>query len=417
MSSLGDLISGLGNDNTSAITLAGDVFGVVSAGFGAISAGVSVAQLLGIVQSQDQMVLQALSSIETTIDTDFRQLTNDVAANGILDKERDIDLGINDASTIFALLQTYVQNLPSLGETFILDKIQTCVAAVQFFTDYDDKWVIPWGSLVQYQDAWSGTLVPAQTDYVFNYTYVLPQFLRAIYFLQSAIFALQPPLLTAPDIQAIFAKCSARLQPVHDTIMNGIISTRLPTTADVAYVGISADIEVWKSLWYGQQTSLSTPSWDSPDLWPFGAVDIYTSRNNVQSYSPFMPYEFEPDDPGPLPESFCSLVRLRIVDCMKELYITLGLPVVRDAIRSLQVLTSQPVGSGVPYDWWSLRNAASLLGLPQSGSGQAAFWTTLQDLLLQTPPYTGGDLFPVEAQQTYPRTPLPVSFRSLFTPA
>lgn len=212
-------------------------------------------------------------------------------------------------------------------------------------------------------------------------------------------------------------KCSAKLQSVHDTIMNGITSTRLPTPADVAYVGISADLDVWKSPWYGQQTSLSTPSWDSPELWPFGAVDIYTSRNNVQSYSPFMPYEFQPGDPGPLPESFCSLVRLRIEDCMKDLYTTLGLPVVRGTIKSLQVLTSQPVTGGMPYEWWSLRNAASVLGLPQSGSGQTAFWSTLQGLLLKTPPYTGGDLFPVEAGETYPRTPLPTSFRSLFTPA
>jgi len=102
---------------------------------------------------------------------------------------------------------------------------------------------------------------------------------------------------------------------------------------------------------------------------------------------------------------------------MKDLYITLGLPVVRGAIKSLQVLTSQPVTGGMPYEWWSLRNAASLLGLPQSGSGQTAFWTALKGLLLQTPPYTGGGLFPPRAQQTYPRTPLPTSFRSLFTPA
>src|SRR5271169_6549145 len=49
-----DLISGLGDDNTSAMALAGDAFGAISAAFGAISAGVSVAQLLGLVQSQDQ---------------------------------------------------------------------------------------------------------------------------------------------------------------------------------------------------------------------------------------------------------------------------------------------------------------------------------------------------------------------------
>ncbi len=105
--------------------------------------------------------------------------------------------------------------------------------SVLFFTDYDDKWQAVKADLPYYSDGWSGTLAPqADADgLVFNYTYTLPQFLRAVYILLTAIRALEPKSL--PKYTDVFTKCVNRLAAVHQTITSGIVGTRMPSMADV----------------------------------------------------------------------------------------------------------------------------------------------------------------------------------------
>ena len=431
MANLDELIKHLGDDDSSSLTIAGDILGTVADASGAIGAGASVVteilQMLNVIQPADQQVQDLLSSIQLSIDSIFRALAGDIAAEGILARERDIDGGIKDVAALFTILQTIVPELASLEEDYILQQIQTCVAAIQFFTDYPDKWLIPWASLPKagpgpnpqgYSDNnWSGALAPPESEFIFNYVYVLPQFLRAIYMSQASILALKPSAMNQSDIQNLFKKAASKLQEVHGTMLSGILGTRLPTAFDVAYQGVSKDLDQWKSPWFGGQHKLIMTYWRDPTLWPFGAVESYSSFNNVTSYVPFMPFEFLPEGRPPVvPVSFVKLVSLRIENCKKTLYEALGLPAVRKTINELRALTGQPVSTALPYEAWSIRNAASILGISPSGGPQLRFITALRALLTSTPPYTGGLLFPAESGATYAPAPLPKSFRSLFAP-
>jgi hypothetical protein len=415
MSALGDLITSLTGDNTGALSEAADVIGSIASFAG--GAGSFVSALINIVQPADQRVQQTLVAMQAKIDDDFRHLTKDIAAQGILDKERDIDLGgVNPAAAILAILPTIISELPTLPEDYVLAQIQTCIGCVQFFTDYDDKWVIPWDSLPQYSDKWSGTIAPPPSQFIFNYQYVLPQFLRAIYIFQAVVTGLRPSYLSHPDFQALLAKCAAKLQTVHDTMAAGITGTTLPTAGEVAEIGTSQGAMQWRSPWYGAAVQPIMSFWGSPDLWPFGAVEIYSGLASVQSYAVFEPFEFLPS-PGYPPAAFAALVALRVANCKKQMYKQLGLPAIRAVINQLLMLTGQPVSTARGYETWSLREAASIMGIPVGGHAPAPFWATLRAQLSQFAPYDGWFLYPAEAQQRYPATPLPTSFLSLFSHA
>lgn len=434
MADVNDVVNAVGSDNGDALATAGTILGTIGSFAGSLGSGIStvtqILQMLNVIQSPDQKLQNLLASIQSKIDTDFRKLENDIAAEGILAKQRDIDSGINSAAAIFQLLPTIVPELPSLEPDYILTQIQTCVAAIQFFTDYPDKWVIPWASLPPtgpgasfpgtppngYSDSWSGVLAPPQSQFVFNYVYVLPQFLRAIYITQTVILALDQPALAQPDIQAVFKKAASKLQGVHDTMQSGIGATKVPTAFDVANQGTSQGVDQWKSNWFGGQRRTIMSYWNDPTLWLFGAVEIYSTFNNIASYEMFMPYEFLPLDRPPVPDSFVKLVNLRVENSKKTLYKALGLPAVRTVINGLLAFTGQPVPAAMPYEAWSLRNAASILGLSASGGSPLRFHASLKSLLTATPPYTGGLTFPAEAQGSYPPTKVPTSFRSLFVP-
>jgi hypothetical protein len=415
VSNLSTLVNAIGDNNTTALDIAGDVFAILPE----LSGGIGFVQtFVNFIQPKDQLLQQMLLKIQQTIDSDFRQLQGDIAAEGILAKERDIDNGVNNGAAIFALLPTIVPELASLSEDYILTQVQTCVAMVQFFTDYEDKWVIPWAPLPQYSDTWSGTMAPPQQQFVFNYTYVLPQFLRAIYMFQSVVIGLKPSILVQQDIQTIFSKCAAKLQTVHDTMVEGLWGTKPPGASDVAAIGATGDhIQGWVSYWCGDSKPGRYPGcgWGFADLWPFGAVEVYSSANNVSSYAAFMPYEFQPQVPA-VPESFLRLVHLRIEDRKKMLYKQLGLPTVRQAIDQLRVIAGQPVSTALAYETWSLRDAASILGISSTTPGEPGFgfFESLKTLLVSTPPYSGGWLYSLENPVTYPQSPLPNSFRSLF---
>ena len=412
MSNIGDLLKTLGADDSSAIDVAGNLLGTLAD----LSGGIGFIQLFtSLIQPTDNQVQQALTAIQSTIDSDFRQLQGDIAAEGILAKERDIDAGINPEAAVFALLPSIVSDLATLPDSFILTQLETCFAAVQFFTDYDDKWVIPWASLPQYADDWSGAIIPPQSPFVFNYTYVLPQFLRALYMFQTVLLALRPDALTHVDVQALLGKCLIKLQTVHNTMTAGIVGTKIPTVGDVADIDVSQDLQRWRAAWYGGPLQPIMSFWNSSDLWPFGAVEIYSGLDNIQSYTVFEPYEYlPPPDRAPLQQAFVDLVQLRVEERKKAMYKQLGLPAVRSVINHLRRLTGQPALTARAYETLSIKDAASVMGILPSAA-PTEFWSSLMALLGQVPPYDGGLLFPAEAQGSYSPTPLPTSFLSLFT--
>src|SRR5690242_19479983 len=62
------------------------------------------------------------------------------------------------------------------SQDFKLTQIKTCLDAVLFFTDYEDKWKAVAAGLPSYSDTWSGNPAPRPDGdgLVFNCTYTLP---------------------------------------------------------------------------------------------------------------------------------------------------------------------------------------------------------------------------------------------------
>lgn len=374
MSNLNDLFNDIGLENVTGIKTAGDVFGTLadlSGAVGFVQLGISLIESFS---SQDDELKQVLNAIQADfkqLSDQVAQLSGQVAASDKLQRMRDIDQGINAAVGVFEQLQANLSSTPPVSQDFKQSQIQTCLDAVLFFTDYDDKWQVVGTDLPYYSDAWSGTLAPqvGSDGLVFSYTYTLPQFLRAIYIFLTAIAAFDPTSLK--NYQSVLNKCLQRLESVHDTIVSsGIIGTRIPPEEGV-----------------GQ-----------PGLWLYGAVEIYSGANIVGSYQSELADRLDLSAwPAFERTNFFNLLQLRILRRKKELYTQIGLPIVRQVINQLRQITGQPALTGVAYEAWSVEELFSTLNIPvPQNTGNRlnmafpdndAIESALASFLRETPPY------------------------------
>jgi hypothetical protein len=374
MGNLSDLVQGITKGNKTGIEMAGAVVGTLSDVVGYVKVGVEVVNYL---LSKDDELQQVLASIQK----DFDQLTSFIAAEDKLARMRDIDAGINPALAVFQQLPAILDRLPSLSQDFILSQIQTCLGAALFFAEHDDKWQAVWRSIPYYSDEWSGQLAPdASGDgLVFNYTYTLPQFLRAIYILLTTIGALAPTSLA--NYQATLGSCLSRLSAVHDTIVSsGIVGTRVPNSSfEVGRANFPVeepfDGGMTPALWW-------ETSWVASGLfWPYGAVERYSGASLVVSYPDCYGIDLRPRDTA---DNFIRLIQLRIAQQKKALYIQLGLPEVRQVINHLRSMTGQPPLAEARYEDSSLKEALGIMGLPPSASVRS-----LRSVFEATPPFGG----------------------------
>jgi hypothetical protein len=251
---------------------------------------------------------------------------------------------------------------------------------------------------------------------VLSYVYTLPQFIRAIGIFLAVAVAVEPfqPTVIADHI-ADLTQCANKLKTILDTIAasNGMVGTKMPTEDDVAYsfVPSGGTYARWAANWWdlSQGGPGNGPYAGDPRIWPFGAVETYSGASMVDSYWPFLPDVIEP---GSLPDSFFKLLALRIENRKKILYGRLGLPAARLTINRLGAITGNPIPTDPPYEAWSVRSALNILGISLMGSGVFA---SLLGFLRAVPPYSGGSLFPGIGDR-FPPSPLPKSFRSLFSP-
>jgi hypothetical protein len=395
MSNLTETMDLLGYEGAKGTQVAGALAGTLADFAGAIGAVQLTVSLIESFFPQDDSMKQILSAIQAG----FQQLEGQIAASDKLQRMRDVDQGINPAVGVFEQLPAILNTRPPVSQDFKLSQIQTCLDAVQFFTDFDDKWMAVQADWPYYSDSWSGRLAPpAGADgLVFNYTYTLPQFLRAIYFFLTAVGALEPTSLRS--YTNVLNGCLARLQFVHDTIVaSGIVGSRMPGPSDI---GVTLGFDptgtpLWQANW------ISTPDSGPTVYYPYGAIEVYSGVSNVSSYmDDFFPYSPDSTSWGNQSSgNFLTLVQFRIIRRMKELYVGLGLPAVWRLINQLRQLTGQPVSAEAMYNAWPFQDVVSLLNLtlrPQRGRigvggpffEPAGLESALAAFLLATPPYAG----------------------------
>jgi hypothetical protein len=436
---LSNLWKDINNSNASGLQVTAGVIGTLADLGGAIG----FVQLgLSVIESLFDLDDEAQSDL-ATIEAGFNQLEGQISASDKLQRMRDVDQAITPAAGVFQQLPAILAADPPVTDDFKLAQIQKCIDAVLFFTDSDVKWEVVAAEMPYYSDSWSGRLAPqAGSDgLVFNYTYTLPQFLRAIYFLLTAIAALTPKSLNL--YINILTKCLTRLQSVHETILNsGIVPYRVPAREDVGKIYYLEPLGN-TNTYPGGPTGLAYPhvftddgsptiyqpgadGWDPSSPyphffcrtdwvkkpssgsaqdginWPYGAVEIYSGANNVSSYSSdYFPHSkvdlsFWPQVAA---GNFFGLLSFRIYAKMRSLYISLGMPSVWQTINHLLQLTGQPLPSAPIYSAWQFADVIGLLGLtlpPPHGHQivdhslePAGFEDALRAFLQATPPYLG----------------------------
>lgn len=351
---------------------------------------------------------QILAAIENAFSQVVDQLQSQIAAGDKLARMRHIDAGINPAVAVFEQLPAILSSQPPVSQDFKLTQINSCLNSVLFFADYDDKWQAVAAGLPYYSDSWSGNLSPVaeSSGLVFNYTYTLPQFLRAISYFVATVQALDSASMG--QYAAVFNKCISRLQSIHDTVVgSGIVGTRIPS-------GPGTDPIIWMKDWEVPDTGSGQSV-----QYPYGAVEIYSAANNIISYGNYLDW-FDPEPeapsryPSPFTGNFFELIHLRVIRKMKELYVPIGMPAVRGAIQTIQKLAGQPVADQMPYESWSFDEVISLLHLTLSpaapGGGIQSPWEeppgleeALAEFLRYTPPWGP----PLETGEPMKPPPLP----------
>ncbi len=390
MSNLSELIDNINDAQEDSNNLGGDILGTVadvSGNLGLIALGVNFVESLLPQDNQLQTVL-------ATIQNDFNALSSQIAAGDKLARMRDVDQGINPALGVFEQLPAIMSQHPPPSSDFILTQIQTCIDSVQFFTDFDDKWQAVQADLPYYSDSWSGKLAPPAGDdgLVFNYTYTLPQFIRAIYIFLTTLGALAPTSLKL--YTNVLTKCLNRLQFVRQTIVtSGIKLTRIPTMTDVGLI----DTDFTPP--YNLNWMSGDP--DNPVYYPYGAVEIYSGASLVSSYmGDYFPYWGADLTTWwePTANNFMNLLNFRFICKMKALYVQLGMPAIDEVISQLLILTGQPETTTPPYNAWPFAEVITQLGLtlpppkrrPPPGAivvEPPGLETALTTFLQATPPY------------------------------
>lgn len=391
MSNLGDLT----DTHNKALLFTGNLLGTLADFSGAIG---FVQLTIGFVEgltSQDVTLQNLLNAIQAI----YVDLQGQIGASDKLQRMRDVDQGINAAVGVFEQLPAIMSANPPPSEDFKLTQIQICLDAALFFADYDDKWQAVQVDLPYYSDSWTGKVAPqAQADgLVFNYMYTLPQALRSIYILLTAIGALAPRSL--PYYANVLTRCLNRLESVHQTIVtSGIVGMRQPGIDEVGYN--DPNTGAYNLNWVIEPD-------DNPNdttYYPYGAVEMFSGASNLRSYAvDYFPY-FEVD----LGEwwnvnanNFLTLFNFRVVRQMKALYEQIGMRPVWNVMNQLRTIVGPPQATGL-YPAWPFSEVESLLGLtlpppirkfpvnfPTPWSEPPGLEEALRTFLGYTPPYAG----------------------------
>lgn len=364
------------------LNLAGDGLGAAADISGAIGLVQFVFSLVDKVQGNDVQLSDILSKMQDM----FRQMHADQRAENTLERLRDLEGSIVSAESVFQSLKEIASQDPPASKEFRIGQVEQCLQAVIALTDLtgtDNKWRAVYGDQIYYEDGWSGSVRPdADGDgLVFSYTYMVVLYQRYIYTLLTAIAALLPKDLI--NYSGTISNCIQRLQMVHDTIVSGIVSTRVPAPEEMWRAYDAGYAQQWNipnagkpyfasaqdgrylaySAWSGGE--LGVDPYQAAPGWPFqlyGAVEIYSGISSVFSYEPIeLPPSGPPPDGGWM-SAVQGKLALRILKAKKDVYAASGAPDILTMANHLRKLIGVPVVADSVLHHWKLLEVFETLG-------------------------------------------------------
>jgi hypothetical protein len=364
------------------LNLAGNGFGAAADISGAVGFVQFALSLIDTIQGKDVQLSDILNKMQDL----FRELHEEQRAENTLARMRDLEQSIVPAESVLQSLKEIASQNPPLSKEFLVGQIEQCVGALVALTDLagtDNKWRAVYGDQIFYDDGWSGKVAPnADGDgLVFNYTYIAPLYLRTIYILLTAIAALLPKDLK--NYAGTLSNCIQRLQMVHDMIVNGIVSTRVPAPTEIWRAFDANYQQEWNipnsgapyfattapgpflaySVWSGGATGVDPNS--APSSWPFqlyGAVEIYSGISSVARYHPIdLPPSGPPPDEGWM-SAVQSKLALRILKARKDVYAASGAADLLRTANNLRGLIGVPTLPESNLNYWKLNEIFGTLG-------------------------------------------------------
>ena len=389
MSNLADLLNAWGLKDSRAVEEIGAAIGIVADASGVVGAVVGIVDLF--VKHDDPDIAQKLDAIKTEIQQGFATLQQESRAQQLLDRWAGLDPAAAQAQAVIDQLPDVLRQSPPISKELQLEQIGKCLEAVEQLNQ-DDKWLTVFDLEIYYgqdpshpspalSDYWTGVVapVPNPDGTAFSDRFILPLFLRSLYVFMLVAAAFEPDY--AAQYVVPLKRFTQRLQSVHDTSVNGLVTIRRPQVPPANWDG-STYFPQWQDWQDGFDDQAPAPTKDGlsgrgGNNWPFqeyGVIHTFTGYNNI-SYFPKFTYKSAVDR-APVPivvaPDFYARLNLGIKRNWKQAYIDLGLSSVRKTIDVLHKLVGDPPLSGHdPGAGWGLREIHEALGDGFLDPGQA----------------------------------------------
>lgn len=276
---------------------------------------------------------------------------------------------------------------------------------LQFFWSDSDSPDVAWppasfGVVGPAMPAGYGQLAPAQDSLVFNYTFILPQYIRAV----AAFLAVG--IVIDPNFgknwgDTVIRPTARLLRGVHDYVRNNGLTKLSPGLWNVQTLASWLQVGSLPGEYTCSASLLGRPSGPT-GVFPilnggsilngffigqavgvkieYGAVEKFSGFNSVGMYTFIPPLGLAPTDPRPN-----GKFQIRLLRRVKDVYIGTGMPDVWNLINQLNaVVGDAPLPAPSFADWSFRKDIEPVAGVTRSDGSLSL--RDVQNLIAQTPP-------------------------------
>jgi len=372
-SNLANFLNDIGNSNSSTAQDIGDGIGTIADIAGAIGGIGGIVSLVGSFMGQGDQTQAELQTILTTIQNDFQQLNEAQKGEDIVQRLTDIGNQLAPAQAVLDSLQSLAGQLP-LTPFEVTQQLQPCVTTINALAP-DGNWLASYNDQVywnDYQYVWPPPPWSEGNSYgygqqapngnpdgtVFNYTYILPAYLNAVFIFLSVGGTIDPDFVQN-WANSVIRPAAALLQTNHDQVLNSGLTQLSPGywTGQILAPWLTFETSIPPAL--TSPRAGVTPLLNT-SIYPYlkvvgvnieyGAVEKFSGYSSVAVYTLVPPFSLESTDPSPH-----AKFQIRLLRRAKLVYNGAGLWTAWKAINNLKSIVGDPLLPGPAFGVWSFR--------------------------------------------------------------